>query len=410
MAVGPFDLNLRHLRALVAVREHGSVLAAADAVSLSQPALTQGIAKLERQLDCALFERRSDGMVTTEVGAMVQERVAAAMQHLAAGLRLPSQGAVDAQLEHRITMTQLRAYLALVRAGGFGEAGRATGLSQTAVHRAVRDLETAIRRPLVERRGRGVVLNAAGQCFARGTRLAVAEITAIVSELGLDDGGSTIACGTLPLARPFLVPEVMAKMVAEDAAAGFRIFEGSWAELVEQLREGVIDVVVGELPPHELSDLTQTPLRHDPLVIVGGVQHPLAGPRSHSLETLSAFPWIVGPPGSPLRVEWERLFAGRRLPSGPIECGSVMIIGRLLTSANFLAVLAPDQVALQIRSGLLARVGPPIPGRSFQMGIMTRKSWRPTGVQRRFIELLREVAEGGGTSRPRVGAMVGEWV
>ena len=43
MATDPFDLNLRHLRALLAIREHGSITAAADVVSLSQPALTQGL-------------------------------------------------------------------------------------------------------------------------------------------------------------------------------------------------------------------------------------------------------------------------------------------------------------------------------------------------------------------------------
>jgi hypothetical protein len=36
-----------------------------------------------------------------------------------------------------------------------------------------------------------------------------------------------------------------------------------------------------------------------------------------------------------------------------------MIIGRLLTEGNFLTLLSPDQVALQIRSGLLAQIGAP---------------------------------------------------
>ncbi|MGZ8361989.1 MAG: helix-turn-helix domain-containing protein, partial [Allosphingosinicella sp.] len=46
----PFDLNLRHLRAAAAIRRCGSISRAAGEVALSQPALTQGIAKLEAQL------------------------------------------------------------------------------------------------------------------------------------------------------------------------------------------------------------------------------------------------------------------------------------------------------------------------------------------------------------------------
>lgn len=405
MALSPFDLNLRHLRGLVAVRDEGSVIAAAASVNLSQPALTQGIAKLEKQLGSALFKRRSDGIVETEAGTMVQDRTEAAMTHLAAGLPTG-----QAETAHRITMTQLRAFLALAGTGSFGEAGRSAGLSQTAVHRAVRDLEGGLALSLVERRGRGVVFTAAGQRLARGGRLALAEITAVVSDLGLNEDGSTIAIGTLPLARPFLVPEAMARMVTDEPTAGFRVFEGSWAELALQLRDGLVDLMVGELSAHDLPDLTQTPLRDDPLVIVGGAQHPLAGPASHSLATLATFPWIVGPVGSPLRAEWERLFAGRPMPPRPIECGSVMIIGRLLTSANFLTVLAPDQVALQVRSGLLARVGPPVPGRTFRMGVMTRRGWRPTAVQQRFIDLLREVAGGAGEARSKSASIVSEWV
>ncbi|MFX8223177.1 LysR family transcriptional regulator, partial [Acinetobacter baumannii] len=41
------DVNLRHLRAFLAIMESGSVTAAAREVHLTQPAVTQGIAKLE---------------------------------------------------------------------------------------------------------------------------------------------------------------------------------------------------------------------------------------------------------------------------------------------------------------------------------------------------------------------------
>lgn len=87
MAVDPFDLNLRHLRALLAIQDHNSITVAADAVSLSQPALTQGLAKLERQFGYVLFERRSDGMVITPVGVIVLDRVRTAIDHLTAGAR-----------------------------------------------------------------------------------------------------------------------------------------------------------------------------------------------------------------------------------------------------------------------------------------------------------------------------------
>src|SRR5205823_13483615 len=53
--------NLRHLRVFQAVARLGSITGASREARLSQPAVTQGIAKLEALLDVALFERHQSG-------------------------------------------------------------------------------------------------------------------------------------------------------------------------------------------------------------------------------------------------------------------------------------------------------------------------------------------------------------
>ena len=72
-----------------------------------------------------------------------------------------------------------------------------------------------------------------------------------------------------------------------------------------------------------------------------------------------------------------------------------MVIGRMLTEGNFLTLLSPSQIALQIRAGLLATVGPPLADTSRTIGIVTRQGWRPTRVQRRFLNLLTSLGEEG---------------
>lgn len=388
----PFDLNLRHLRALLAIENAGSVTAAAETVSLSQPALTQGLAKLERQFGYTLFERRAGGMVVTPMGRIVIERARSALNHLSDGAKGISD--VFQYPERLMTMTQLRAFLALADVGSFASAGVVSGLSQTAVHRAVGDLEHMIGGKLVERRGRAIWLNAAGKRLARGARLSLAEFTAAIADLGLDSGSGSelISFGALPLSRPFLAPAAMARMAREEPRAAFKVLEGSWRELVEPLRDGVIDMIVGALRPHEISDLYQLPLFEDHLVIAGGSEHPLTAVKNPSPEELAAYPWIVAPVNSPLREQWEKLFKGST-PQTPIECGSVMIIGRLLTEGNFLTLLAPDQVALQIRTGLLARIGEPLEESRRIVGITTRRSWRPTATQRRFLDVMQAIGK-----------------
>ena len=161
MALAPFDLNMRALRALAVLVRRGTVSAAAAEIGLSQPALTQGLSKLERQLGRRLFERHSSGLVPTAAGVTMAERAVLAFRHLAATTRAAKGVRGFSRPEQLMTATQLDAFLRVADTGSFVGAALASGQSQPATHRAVRDLEQVAGLPLLERRGRGVSLAAA---------------------------------------------------------------------------------------------------------------------------------------------------------------------------------------------------------------------------------------------------------
>lgn len=386
----PFDLNPRHLRALSAIITRGSMSAAAQAVNLSQPALTQGIAKLEHSLQVSLFDRRPDGMSPTPEGIILAERSHAAIGHLGRAARPDGRG--FARPELLMTAAQLRAFLALADAGGFARAAAATGLSQPAIHRAVREIEQICGTPLVERRGRGVALTSRGHRLARGARLAGAEIAAAIAEIGGEhrEKGGSITIGAMPLSRALVLPRAIARFTAEYPRVRIDVVEGSWRELIDPLLDGVLDIMVGALRDQPPRGLTQIPLLLDRLVVIARAGHPLAEQEAPSRDALAAYPWIVGQVGTPLRGQWETLFAGRTLPSAPIECGSVMVIREVLRDTDFLTLLSPDQVALEISASVLATIGPPLTESSRTIGISTREGWRPTSAQSRFLDLVEQ--------------------
>jgi DNA-binding transcriptional LysR family regulator len=70
-------MKLHQLRAAVAVAEHGSLRAAARSLDMAQPTLTRSLSELERELGAPLFERRSRGMVETEIGRAFVHRAVA---------------------------------------------------------------------------------------------------------------------------------------------------------------------------------------------------------------------------------------------------------------------------------------------------------------------------------------------
>jgi len=62
------DLNLRDIRAFIAVAQAGSFTRAAVRLHLSQPALTVQIRRLEETLGARLFDRNSRSVALTPVG------------------------------------------------------------------------------------------------------------------------------------------------------------------------------------------------------------------------------------------------------------------------------------------------------------------------------------------------------
>jgi DNA-binding transcriptional LysR family regulator len=70
------------LRILVEVAERGSFSAAAEALALSQPAVSRQVGKLEREFGVALFHRVSRGVVPTPAGTTAIKLARDALAHL----------------------------------------------------------------------------------------------------------------------------------------------------------------------------------------------------------------------------------------------------------------------------------------------------------------------------------------
>ncbi|MGE0500338.1 MAG: LysR family transcriptional regulator [Rhizobiaceae bacterium] len=67
-------LKHQHLRLIVAVEQHGSVSAAADAVNISQPAASRLVAEMEAGLGARLLERLPRGVALTPYGQALARR------------------------------------------------------------------------------------------------------------------------------------------------------------------------------------------------------------------------------------------------------------------------------------------------------------------------------------------------
>lgn len=398
--------NLRHLRAFQAVADRRSISAASEQVFLSQPAITQAIAKLEGQLGVQLFVRRSDGMVPGEFGVMFLGRVERALGFIHGGTReavrigARSRRKGFANFDQLLTTAQLRALVAVSRAENFSLAARAMGISQPTVHRAARDLERLTGLSLFVKSNQGITLTPAADALSHAVKLAFSELQQGISEidqlLGVDAG--KIVIGSMPLPRTFILPTAINALLSQRPDIRIQVIDGPYNDLLHGLRHGEIDLLVGALRnPVPIEDVVQEALFSDPLAVVGRADHPLRRKGSLTLDDLSRYPWAVPRHGTPTRACFEALFDGRPAPGSIVESSSLILIRGLLLGSDRLTLISSHQIRHEEHLQLLAPVPFEMQHTSRPIGLTLRRDWRPTATQNLFLEHLRQAGR-------RVGA------
>lgn len=393
--------NLRHLRALREVALRRSISQAAEYVFLSQPAVTQAIAKLEQQIGTPMFERLSDGMRPTEAGRLFAERVGHALELIRSGgqeaMKLGSErgGRRQAGIDQLVTTTQLRSLVAVANARNFSLAARDIGTSQPALHRAARDLETLMDIRLFEKTGQGIELTRAAQVLVQHVKLAFAELAQGYAEIAALHGADTglIVVGSMPLARHNILPVAINLLAKELPDVRVAVVDAPYGELLHGLRHGEFDLLIGALrDPVPVDDVVQEPLFEDPLAIVARSGHPLTRKSRLTTADFAKYPWAVPQRGTPTRDHFETLMADKPPAGGLVETSSIVLICSLLLESDRLTLISRHQILREQAQGLLVTLPYDMSRTRRPIGLTTRRNWRPTATQSRFLELVREAA------------------
>ncbi len=392
--------NLRHLRAFCEVAEHRSITQASEHVYLSQPAITQAIAKLERQLSSQLFERLSDGMYPTEAGRLYAQRAGRALELIRHGcqeaVKLGAESACQRKTEQMLTATQLISLIAVADARNFSLAARNIGTSQPALHRAARDLESLMEKRLFEKTSQGIELTRAARVLVQQVKLAFAELAQGNAEIaalsGIDNG--IIVIGSMPLARHAILPAAINALSGELPDVRVSVVAAPYAELLHGLRHGELDLLIGALrDPLPMDDVVQETMFHDTLSIVARSGHPLTAKKQIDVDDLTAYPWVVPEQGIPTRDHFQALMQGNKAVGGLVESSSIVLIISLLLESDRLTLISSQQIRREQAQGLVTTLPYDMSTTRRPIGLTTRRDWRPTATQVRFIELLKESAK-----------------
>lgn len=384
--------NLRHLRVFLAVLDGNSVSRGAVASSLSQPAATQAVAKLEAEAGLPLFRRTPQGFFPTKAGLVFARRARRALQRLDVAAE-----AISPRLVVTATASQLRALVAASEAENFTLAARRLGLTQAGVHRAVSDLEGAAAIPLFERTAHGLIATRPCQALADAARLAFAELDQAEMELAELAGREVgrIVVGAFALAQAAVLPRAIAGFRRARPLLPLRVQEAPYDQLLAALRRGEIDCLITALrSPAPISDVIQTPLFDDNHVVVAGPRHPLVGRKGVPVLELARYPFVVAEPCTPIRASFETFFErhGAALPASLVESGSLILMRQLLAVTDHLGWVSRVRAATEIEHGLVVELDVPPASFSTPVGLTTRSDWLPTPAQQAFLDCVMAAA------------------
>jgi LysR family transcriptional regulator, regulator for genes of the gallate degradation pathway len=305
--------SLRHLKVFDRVAHFNGLRRASDDCHISQPAVSQAIAKLEERLGVALFERRANGSYLNEFGAIFHRRSRRLFEQFEQALveiGVPGGTMQMMHLAARISKSQIRSLIAIVENGSATQAARVVEVSQTSLQRAARDFERTLRVPLFTHAASGIMATPAAAVFARKIKLALREIAYGIDEVQAARGhiGGSIDIGAMLLAGSEAIASVIDEFVRKYPNAHVRMLNGNADGIIRCLRAGDVDVVIGLLRERASEGLVHRVLVGTPYVIVGRYGHPLAGKASVTLDDLANYDWIVGTPGAIRRIHFEKLF------------------------------------------------------------------------------------------------------
>jgi LysR family cyn operon transcriptional activator len=198
-----------------------------------------------------------------------------------------SPGNLTVMVHDPLEIRHLRYFLAVAEAGSFSRAADRLGLSQPNISQQMRDLETALRVDLFQRRGKRILLTLAGQIFQEHARSILRHIETLLQELSTEPGQmrGALHVGVVPILNVALMPPLLGMFAAEHPAVSLTVEEISSTEIETAIEEGRMDVGLGFLTRHS-PRLRYERLSNDQFALLVPTGHPWAKRRVIDLKEL----------------------------------------------------------------------------------------------------------------------------
>jgi len=271
---------------------------------------------------------------------------------------------------NRMTLDQLRVFVAVAERQHLTRAADALNLAQSAVSSAISTLEERHNTKLFHRVGRGIELTEVGRFFATEARAVLARVASaelmLAEHAGLKRGTLTVqASQTI---AGYWLPRHLVAFRRTYPGIDIRLTVSNTRQAAEAVLNGSAELGFVEGPVNE-SLLTSAPVARDQMIMVVGADHPWVEKADIRPDDLIKTDWIMRESGSGTRVAFEQA-----LKAFGISLCSLRIVMELPSNESVRAaieagmgagVISASVAAPSIESNLMYPAKITLPDRSF---------------------------------------------
>ncbi len=298
--------------------------------------------------------------------------------------------------DNRIKFKQIVCFLEVARHESVSRAAESLNMAQSAVSRALADLEASTGAKLTERSKRGSRLTPLGEKFYEYAAVGTAQIRQAYEALQPSENSEgTIVVGTLPEAVS-LMPEALTTMRQLAPRTVLRVLHGTNADHLAMLRHGDLTFVIGRIASSELlSGLTFEHLYTEKVTCVVRAGHELVEAGQMTPDALAKLRLVLHQPDTIIRSEIDRFLFSRGVSrlEDAIETDSMALARRLVIDDGRIWIAPYGVVLRDLEAGDLTEL--PVAGWQIDasVGITTDPRRKLTLVEERFLGIIRATAK-----------------
>ena len=256
-----------------------------------------------------------------------------------------------------ITVTQLTAFLAVVRGGSVTAAADELIVTQPSVSAAIAALSRELGSELFERAGRGIRPTDAGVAFApyaedvmgllEQGRRAAREAAAVAA--------SKLKIAAVTTAAESFVPPLMRAFAQEHPGLELALDVGNRQRVLERVLAHAADVAITGRPPVD-DRLVAMPIMDNQIICITSAEDELVGQRPIAASALSERAWLLREQGSGTRALVEQYLAERDLTPVTLTLGSNGAIKQAARVGLGVSLVSRAAVQAELAAGLIGEV------------------------------------------------------